>query len=109
METCSNHCIADIIKALVCSQVSLFFPLCGMKTSSPGWITGGAGSSALIGVRQRSANKMRATVATGSVRVSNSVLTPVYLEKRVKVFIEKTIAALKALIALLELIRQLID
>ncbi|EBV3242520.1 hypothetical protein CBU34_20485 [Salmonella enterica subsp. enterica serovar Muenchen] len=91
------------------SSLTLLFPLRGMKTSSPGWITGGAGSSALTGVRQHSANKLRATVATGSVRVSNSVLTPVYLEKRVKVFIEKTIAALKALIALLELISQFIN
>ncbi|WP_432651918.1 damage-inducible type I toxin DinQ [Klebsiella aerogenes] len=37
------------------------------------------------------------------------VLTPHLMEKRVKVFIEKTITALKALIALLELIRQFIN
>jgi hypothetical protein len=37
------------------------------------------------------------------------VLTPHLMEKRVKVFIEKAIAALKALIALLELIRQFVD
>ncbi|EPE4536786.1 TPA: damage-inducible type I toxin DinQ [Salmonella enterica] len=32
-----------------------------------------------------------------------------FMEKRMKVFIEKTIIVLKALIALLELIRQFID
>ncbi|EDW9103541.1 hypothetical protein NOF79_002985 [Salmonella enterica] len=57
-------------------------------------------------------NKMR-TAATGNVRVSNGVLTPVYLEKRMVnllIIVLRAVAALaNALIAVLELIRNLID
>jgi hypothetical protein len=47
-------------------------------------------------------------VVTGSVRVSHGGLTPIR-EKRVKAFLDKVLIVLKALVALLELIRQFID
>lgn len=63
---------------------------------------------ALTGVRLHSSNKSRAAVVTGNVRVRNGVLTPMR-EKRVKTLLDKVLIVLKALVALLELIRQFID
>ncbi|HAF1391902.1 TPA: hypothetical protein G8M40_004359 [Salmonella enterica] len=65
-------------------------------------------TGALAGAGTSSSNNEICSV-TGSVRASGDALAPVVVEKRVKVFIEKTIAALKALIALLELISQFIN
>ncbi len=45
---------------------------------------------------------------TGSVGVNHGVLTPIR-EKRVKTLLDKVLIVLKALVALLELIRQFID
>ncbi|EEC0182534.1 hypothetical protein ABO55_003499 [Salmonella enterica subsp. enterica] len=59
-------------------------------------------------MRQHSSNKSRAAVVTGNVRVRNGVLTPIR-EKRVKALLDKVLIVLKALVALLELIRQFID
>lgn len=45
---------------------------------------------------------------TGSVRANNGVLSPV-MEKRMGALLDKAIMVLRVLIALLELIRALID
>ncbi|MGN2498836.1 damage-inducible type I toxin DinQ [Serratia nevei] len=79
-----------------------------MNISSPGRITGGAGFGALTGVRQHSANKPRASRCYRQCKSKQRWLTPVW-EKRVKTLIDKVIIVLKALVALLELIRQFID
>lgn len=70
--------------------------------------TGGAVFSALAGGGHSTPNNER-IVATGSVRASNGDFLQFNLEKRVSAFIDKAITALRALIALLELIRTFLD
>lgn len=69
--------------------------------------SGGAGFSALAGGGQTITNHVE-TAVTGSVRASSGVLSP-FWRKRMGALIDKAIMVLRVLIALLELIRMLID
>ncbi|EHL9968013.1 hypothetical protein QO964_004451 [Salmonella enterica] len=73
--------------------------------------SGGAGFGALVG-EELSITDTIETVVTGSVRANNGVLSPVMEKRMVNLLIivlRAVVAVANALIAVLELIRELID
>ena len=69
--------------------------------------SGGAGFGALVG-EELSITDTIETVVTGSVRANNGVLSPVMINLLI-IVLRAVVAVANALIAVLELIRELID
>lgn len=81
------------------------------QVTSPAKTSGGAGFGALVG-EELSITDTIETVVTGSVRANNGVLSPVMEKRMINLLIivlRAVVAVANALIAVLELIRELID